>query len=297
MPREISKVAFIGLGKMGSGMAENILKNGFDLVVYNRTESKMEPLVKKGAKRASTPKEAAALCDVIITNVMDDHSVYEVSTGEKGILAGIKPGGIHIGTTTNSPSCAQRMTNLHDETKSSYIAAPVAGRPDAAAAGQLRTWIAGDQELIQKCTPLIKSYAVTIINMGDDQGVANSVKLINNYIAISLIELAGQVYTFGDKSGVNLEFLNKLLHSFIGSPGIQKYINRMRMRDFDPAGFALSAGLKDVELMLQASTDKQVTWNYATIIKDKFLEAFAYGMQNKDWSAIYEISRKRAGLE
>jgi len=297
MPNEIKKIGFIGLGKMGSGMAENILKAGFEVIVYNRTKSKMEPLADKGAQIASSPKEAASRSDVIITNVMDDNSVYEVTTGENGILAGIKPGGIHIGTTTNSPSCAQKLTQLHDKAKSSYIAAPVAGRPDAAAAGQLRTWVAGNQGLIEKCTPLINAYAVTITNVGTEQSVANCVKLINNYIAIALIELACQVYTFGEKSGVDLEFLNKLLHGFIGSPGIQKYTDRIRLRNFDPAGFAMSAGLKDVELMLQASTEKRVSWNYAAVIKDKFLEAFAHGMQDKDWSAIYEVTRKRAGLQ
>lgn len=297
MSGEIKKVAFIGLGKMGSGIVGNILKAGFNLTVYNRTQSKMAPFIAEGATGAATPREAVSGADVVMTNLMDDQSVMDVVTGENGILAGMKPGTIHIGTTTNSPRCAEQLTEMHTAHGSIYIAAPVAGLPDSARAAQLRTWVAGDPQAIEACMPLFKIYTASVTNMGSVPSVANTIKLISNYMAISVIELMGQVYTLGEKSGVDLAYLNELFHDMLPRPGHKKYATRVRERDFDPAGFALSAGLKDVELIFKAFSDKRVPCTYIGMIKDKFLSAVAYGMENKDWSAISEITRMNAGLK
>jgi 3-hydroxyisobutyrate dehydrogenase-like beta-hydroxyacid dehydrogenase len=106
-------VACVGLGRMGSGIARNILNAGFPLTVYNRTGEKMKPLVEAGAKSARTPREAAADADVVVTNLMDDASVLGAVSGVDGILAGLRRGGIHIGTTTISPSLSTRLAALH----------------------------------------------------------------------------------------------------------------------------------------------------------------------------------------
>src|ERR1700693_3519793 len=136
-------VACIGLGRMGSGIARNIQNAGFRLTVFNRTTEKMKPLVEAGATAASTPREAAASADIVVTNLMDDASVLGAVSGDNGILAGMRPGTIHIGTTTISPSLSTRLGELHAAHGSHYVAGPVAGRPDAAAAGQLLTFVAG----------------------------------------------------------------------------------------------------------------------------------------------------------
>jgi 3-hydroxyisobutyrate dehydrogenase-like beta-hydroxyacid dehydrogenase len=297
MSGEIKKVAFIGLGKMGTGIAGNILKAGFVLTVYNRTQSKMAPFIAEGATGAATPRAAAVGVDVIITNLMDDQSVMDVVTGEDGLLAGLKPGAVHIGTTTNSPRCAEQLTEMHARHGSTYIAAPVAGLPDAARAGQLRTWVAGNPKAIEACMPLFSVYTSAVTNMGNEPSVANTIKLINNYMSLSMIELMGQVYTLGEKSGIDLQYLNELFHDLLPRPGLKKYATRIRQRDFDSAGFELSAGLKDVELMIKTFSDKRVPCTYVGMIKDKFLAALAYGMEHKDWSSIYEITRMNAGLK
>jgi 3-hydroxyisobutyrate dehydrogenase-like beta-hydroxyacid dehydrogenase len=297
MSEEIKKVAFIGLGKMGAGMAANILKAGFELAVYNRTQSKMKPLVDEGATGTISPAEACSGADAVVTNLMDDRSVMDIVTGEKGVLAGLKSGAVHIGTTTNSPACATQVAELHAAHGSSYIAAPVLGRPNMAAAGELRTWVAGDPKAVERCKSLLESYTSSVTNLGTDPKVANTVKLINNYIAVSQIELMGQVYAVGEKNGVDLEFLNEIFKSFFANPGMGGYATRVRTRDFDPAGFELVAGYKDVGLMLQMAADAHSPLNYADVIKNKMLSAFAHGMAHKDWSAIYEITRMNAGLK
>ena len=297
MAVDIQTVAFIGLGKMGAGMARNILKAGFPLVVYNRTQSKMLPFVAAGAKDATSPKEAASGADVVVTSLMDDQSVLDVVTGDDGVLAGLKPGSIHIGTTTVSPRLATQLATLHAEHGSHYVAAPVVGRPDAADAGQLVTIVAGDPEVIERCSRLLQAYTAAITNVGADHRVANSLKLAINYVLASMIELMGQVYAFGERSGIDLSILNGLFQSMFAHPGLQAYATRVRTRDFDDAGFDLVSGLKDVRLILDAAVDTRVALPYASIIQDKLLSALAHGMAHRDWSATYDITRMNAGLE
>lgn len=294
---EIRNVAVIGLGRMGAGIARNLLKAGFQLTVYNRTASKMQLLIDAGAAGAGSPRQAVAAADAVLTSLMDDQSVYDVVTGHDGILAGLKRGGIHIGTSTVSPGCSKRLAALHAEHGSTYIAGPVVGRPDVAEAGQLQTFVAGDPDAVARCGPVFAAYSTGPINLGTEPALANSMKLAVNYVIASLIELMGQVYAFGERSGIDLQFINMMLATIVGPPPLKEYANRVRLRAFEPAGFELSAGLKDVHLMLQASADTRVALPYANIVRDKLLAAIANGMEHKDWSATYEITRMNAGLK
>lgn len=293
---KIKKVGFLGLGKMGGFMASNILKAGFDVTVYNRTQEKTKPLVEKGAKGAATPREAASGMDVVITCLMDDQSMLDTVSGADGILAGLKPGGIHIGTATISPLCATKMDELHKSHGSYYVAAPIFGRPDAAEAGTLLTYVTGDPDVIASCDELFDAYAKTHVYMGEDTRIVNSVKLSMNFMLVSLVELFSEVYTFSEKSGVDLEFAEKLILTVLAHPVLGEYTTRIRSRDFEPAAFALKAGFKDVELMLQASSEVHAPLVFASAVREKFVTAMASGMADKDWSAIYEVTRKNAGL-
>ena len=293
----IEKVACIGLGRMGIGIARNILKAGFALTVYNRTAGKAQPLIDAGARSAASPSDAAAGADVVLSSLMDDQSVFDAVTGEHGVLAGLKPGGIHIGTTTVSPGCARRLAELHAAHGSTYIAAPVVGRPDAAAAGQLLTFVAGDPAAVARCRRVLEAYSHSQINLGTEHGTANSMKLAVNYVLVSVVELMGQVYAFAERSGIDLQIVNVMLASLFAAQGLKDYATRVRAREFEPAGFELTAGLKDVQLILQASVDTRVALPYAGIVRDKLLAALAHDMAHKDWSAIYEITRLNAGLK
>ena len=257
----------------------------------------MEPFINQGATGTRSPKEAAARTGVVLTCLMDDKSVLDSVTGENGVLAGLKPGGVHIGTTTISPGCAAQLAELHAAHGSYYVAGPVVGRPHHAETGQLLTYVAGDPEVIAKCTHLFNAYTRGTTNVGPEHKVANSVKLSINYMAISLIEMMGQVYAFGEKSEIDSELVNELIEMILDHPVLRMYAKKIRTRDFDGAGFELVSGFKDVQLMLEASTDTRAPLNYASIIREKLLTAMAHGMEYRDWSAIYEITRMNAGLE
>ena len=286
-------VACVGLGRMGSGIARNILNAGFPLTVYNRTAEKMKPLVEAGAKSARTPREAAAGADVVVTNLMDDASVLGAVSGVDGILAGLPRGGIHIGTTTMSPSLSTRLAALHEERGSHYVAGPVAGRPDAAAAGKLFTFVAGKSEWIERCRGVIDAYANRIIPMGEDPAIAMSMKLVGNFMVASLIELIGEAYVFAECRGVDPSFLTAMFKQFI--PAASEYVDRIGARDFERAGFTLDGGLKDVTLILQAAAEVHAPLSYASVVRDKCIAAQARGLGGMDWSVMTETSRNDAG--
>ena len=286
-------VACVGLGRMGSGIARNILNAGFPLTVYNRTAEKMKPLVEAGAKPARTPREAAEDADVVVSNLMDDASVLGAVSGVDGILAGLRRGGIHIGTTTISPSLSTRLAALHEDHGSHYIAGPVAGRPDAAAAGTLFTFVAGKSEWIERCRPVIDAYANRIIPMGEDPAIAMSMKLVGNFMVASLIELIGEAYVFAECRGVDPTFLTAMFKQFI--PAASEYVDRICARDFERAGFTLDGGLKDVTLILQAAAEVHAPLSYASVVRDKCIAAQARGLGSMDWSVMTETSRYDAG--
>ena len=291
------RVAFIGLGKMGAGIARNIQKAGFALTVYNRTASKTQPFVEAGATRAASAREAAAGADVVVTSLMGDESVKAVVEGSEGVLAGLSPGAIHVGTSTISPACATELARLHATHGSHYIAGPVLGRPDVAEAGELRTFVAGDGDAIARCTALLEAYSQMVVPVGAEPSVANAVKISINYMVASVIELMGQVYTFGEKSGISAPHLALIMKTLFPQPQLQEYAERIQARDFEPGGFAMTGGLKDVDLFLKAAGDLHVAMPYANIVRDKLLAAVAHGMEEHDWSGIYEITRQQAGLD
>lgn len=289
------KVAFIGLGNMGRGMAGCILKAGFELAVFNRTRSKMNSFVTAGAKGGSSIGDTVKDADIVITSLMDDKSVLD--TLGAGLLAAMKPGAIHLGVTTISPNCADELAKLHKEHGTTYVAGPVAGRPNAAADGELLTFLAGDHAAIEYVMPVCKAYAKEIVEISERHGVANSMKLCLNYSVISIIELMGEVYTFAERSGVPLDAVRDFYLSAFAAPPLKMYARKIVTRNFDgEMGFAMTAGLKDVSLIADAHERAGVPFEIGKIIKTKLEAGIASGMSARDWSAIYDVTRHKAGL-
>jgi len=290
------KIALLGLGKMGSALARRLLQANFDLTVYNRSKDKMQPLVQAGAKPASTPKEAVANADVVLTCLLDDKAVLETVKGENGILVSLKPGTIHIGTSTILPDTSKQLTKLHQEQGSIYIAGNVLGVPKVADKGELTTIVAGNQNAINQCTAIFNSYSAKILKVGTEPYQANVVKISANYFLVTTIEAMGEIYTFAEKSHVDLDFMNGFFHTVLAHPAFKLYADKIKARDFDNVNFDMKGGIKDLNLFQQAFMDVGVVPDIANIIKNKFIIAIAQGMENKDWSAVTEITREQAGL-
>lgn len=291
-------LGFIGLGKMGAGICANIQREGFSITVYNRTRSKAEPFEKKGASIAGSPGEAAEKSDIILTSLMDDASVLENCTGENGILTGLKPGGIHIGLTTILPATANMLSDLHKKKQGHYIAAPVLGRPDAAAAGSLISILGGDSNAIESVRPVIDCYSEKIIPISNTPGLANVLKVCVNYVAMTQLVMFGEVFTFAEKSSLDKEIIFKFAQMIFGVSGpMIEYVEKIKNRTFDDAGFALTGGLKDSLLFEKAFVDAGVNAGIAALAKEKLMAAAVNGLGDKDWSALTEMIRLSAGLD
>ena len=290
------KIAFIGLGNMGSGMASCILRSGRDLTVWNRTAAKADSLVAAGAKLAPSPTAAVADADLVITSLMDDASVLDM-VNDGGLLAAMKPGAIHLCVTTISPGCAEKLAKLHAERGARYISGPVIGRPDAAAAGHLATYLAGDHTAIEAVKPVCGSYAKMVVEISDQPSVANSIKLVINYAGISIIEILGETYAFAEKCGVNPAYVQQFFQMAFAHPAMKMYAEKVCKRDYkEDVGFAMSAGLKDVRLMLSAADQVGVAFEIGKIVERKMLSALSGDLANADWSAICEVTRRESHL-
>lgn len=296
MEKEL-KIGFIGLGKMGAGICSNIQKAGFPLSVYNRTQSKMASFVEAGAFGCKSPKETAERSDIILTSLMDDQSMIDATTGESGILAGLKKGGIHICLTTISIKTAEKLERLHRENGCIYLSGPVVGRPDVAAEGKLKTFMSGDINAIESCKPLVESYTTMLLSIGSTASEAISMKVCANYMVISQMEMMGELYTFAEKSGLNLDFLQMMFQMAFAEPTLKMYAEKIKNRDFGDAGFDLVGGLKDIKIYEDAFTNVYAIPSIAKIVKDKMVTAIALGMGKNDWSTTYEITRLQAGLK
>lgn len=291
------KVALLGLGKMGSGVAKCLLGAGTDLVVWNRSADKVEPFVAAGARTARSARAAVTGVDVVITSLMDDASVLALLEAPDGILAGLPHGSIHLCITTISPKFADQLDALHRRHGSHFVAGPVAGRPDSAAAGQLITFLAGDASAVERVAPLCAAYARRVVRLGATPGTACCMKLCVNYTAVSIIELMGEIYTFAEKCGIPPAALGDFFDDAFAHPALKTYAVKLRERKFAAAGgFTMKGGIKDVRMMLEASRAFGVAFDIGTVVERKMSQAMQLGMENDDWSAFSEITRRDAGL-
>lgn len=282
---------------MGSRICARIHRAGFPLTIYNRTAWKAEPFATDGACIAETPASVGRRCDAVFTSLFDDASVLEICEGSGGLLAGLRPGSVHLGLTTVLPRTAKRLAELHEAVGAAYVSAPVLGRPEAAEAGVLRTFASGNQEAIMRCEEALNVYSQFVLNLGADPATACVMKVCANYIAAAQIELIGEVYAFAEKSSLGLEVVLAAFQTAFADPTLKMYAEKIKNRDFDSAGFDLEGGWKDVTIFYKAFTEVGVSPGIAAVALVKLAAARGYGLGHKDWSATYEITRLMAGLE
>jgi 3-hydroxyisobutyrate dehydrogenase-like beta-hydroxyacid dehydrogenase len=296
-------IAFIGLGNMGSAMATNLLKAGHTLTVYNRSRARADALKSLGARIAATPGEAAAGAEVAITMLADDHALESVVLGQgmaekgKGILDSLPPNAIHVSMSTISVALSRQLAAVHAESKQHYVAAPVFGRPEAAAAAKLFIVAAGPAAQIERCRPLFDAMGQKTFLAGDDPSGANLMKLAGNFLITAVIEGLAESFALVRKSGLDVNQFHEILtSSLFNAPIYKTYGALIASEKFEPAGFKLPLGLKDNRLLLAAAEEAAVPMPMASLVRDRFLAALAQGMAESDWSAISRISAKDAGL-
>jgi 3-hydroxyisobutyrate dehydrogenase-like beta-hydroxyacid dehydrogenase len=289
-------IGLIGLGKMGAGIARSLLRGGHKITVYNRTAARAEALRGEGALVAGSIAEACAP-GVVLTMLADDAALETVVYGERSVLAALPAGGLHISLSTISVALSDRLTADHARARQQYLAAPVFGRPEAAASGALIVVAAGPPDVLEKAKPLFAAIGPRLVAFGEKPSLANVVKLAGNFLIASVIESLAEALALARKSGIDPAALLDLLTTTLFNAPVYKNYGSMIVEDrYEPSGFEASLGLKDVRLALQAAEAASVPMPIASLVHDRFVTAIARGNAHKDWSILGRVAAEDAGL-
>ncbi len=290
------KVGFIGLGRMGAGMAANLLEAGHDLTVYNRTPGKTRELAARGARTADSVA-AASRGEAVFTMLADDEAVEHVALGAGGILESLAAGALHVSSSTVSVALSAKLAERHARARQRYVAAPVFGRPEAAAARQLFVTAAGEPAALEAAAPLLAAVGQRTFVVARAPELANLVKLSGNFLICSVIESLGEALALVAKAGVDRhQFVDLLTSTLFNAPLYRTYGALIAGERFEPAGFAAPLGQKDIRLTLAAAEALRVPLPFASVLRDRFLALLARGGENLDWSAISRLAAADAGL-
>lgn len=291
------RIGFIGLGDMGAPMARNLVKAGHQVTVYNRTRTRAETLAKEGANVADSPASAARQ-GVVITMLADDRAVESVVFGPDGIVEGLPTEGVHISMSTISAALSNRLAAEHRKKNQRYIAAPVFGRPTAAAERKLYIMAAGPADGIAHVRPVFEALGQRTFEIGEIAEQANVVKLSGNFLLTCVIEGLGEVFAVARKAGVDpKKVLEVLINTLFNAPAYQTYGPIILEGKFSPPGFKLHLGLKDVRLMLQTAEGVSAPMPFASVVRDHFLAAIGNGNADLDWAALALVPAELAGLK
>jgi 3-hydroxyisobutyrate dehydrogenase-like beta-hydroxyacid dehydrogenase len=291
------KIAFIGLGRMGMGMARNLLRARHTLAVYNRSREKTEALAADGARVANSPADACRDAEVVMTMVADDHALEQVVFGNDGIASAMKSDCIHLSHSTISTVLARKLTVEHAQRKQVYLSVPVFGRPEAAETKNLLVVAAGPSESVERCRPLFDAIGRQTFVVGTEPWQANVAKVCGNFMIISAIEAFGEAYATLRKAGVAPQSFLEIMNALLGSQVIANYGRIIAQEQFEPAGFALKLGLKDIRLVLAAAEECAAPMPLASLVHDHLLSALAQGQGDMDWSSLTQVIARNAGLK
>lgn len=290
------KVGFVGLGRMGAGMAANLIKAGHEVTVYNRTREKTDALAARGAKVA---RSVATAChgDAVVTMLADDEALEQVALGAGGVLASLSRDALHVSCSTISVALSERLTERHAVAGQHFVAAPVFGRPEAAAAGELAVVAGGQPQALEAAGPVLEALGRRTFVVSETPKLANLVKLSGNFLIASVIESLGEALALTGKGGIDAhQYIELLTSTLFDVPIYKTYGALIAEGKFEPAGFAAPLGHKDIRLALAAAEELRVPLPFAGVLRERFLALLARGEERLDWSAIGKLAAVDAGL-
>jgi 3-hydroxyisobutyrate dehydrogenase len=289
----MNTIAFLGLGVMGRGMAARLLGAGFQVVVWNRTPSRAEPLQQKGARLASSPGDAASAADVIVAMVADDAASRDVWVGRDGALASARPGAIAIECSTVSPAWVVELATEVAARQCTLLDAPVLGSRPQAADGQLVFLVGGDAAVLERVRPALEPMSRAIVHLGPVASGAR-MKLVNNFMAGVQAATLAEALAMIDGIGLDRDAaFSVLANGAPGSPLVKTVGPRMVARDYD-VNFALSLMRKDLSYAIDEAATHGVTLSIASAARDRYDKAVQAGLGEADFSAVVEPIRGAA---
>jgi len=291
-----NKVGFIGLGIMGMPMARNLIKAGFEVVIYNRTASKADKMVSEGAKKAGSPGDVARQCPAVITIVSDTPDVESVILGENGIIEGIRPDSVVIDMSTISPQATQKIATRLREKGAHLLDAPVSGGEGGAIAGTLSIMVGGDTEVFERCQPILRAMGKNIIHVGVN-GMGQTVKLMNQILVAGNLNAVVEALVFAKKSGVDLEKATSAVSGgAAGSWQLSNLAPRICKRDFEP-GFMIDLMQKDLKLVMEAAAAVKTPLPVTSLIHQMFFSLQSAGEGKSGTQALVKVLERVAGVE
>jgi len=292
------RIGLVGLGRMGQGMGARLLSGGHELLVYNRTSGKSVDLEKAGAQVASTVAAACKDREIVISMVADDAALNEVTLGSGGIRGSLAKDAVHVAMGTHSAGVIQALAAAHAEKGQAFVAAPVLGRPDAAAAGQLVIVAAGPPAAVKKCEPAFSVMGRKTVEAGSAPEAALAIKLANNFVLGCAIETMAEGFALVRKYGVNPQvFYDVMTEGLFAAPAYKVYGKLMVDSSYDKPGFTTRLGLKDIKLALAAAELVNVPLPSGSVVRDRLVGAIAHGDGDKDWAVLGREQARACGLE
>lgn len=289
-------VGVIGLGIMGSGMAANLVERGHDVVVWNRTRSKTEPLVALGAQQASSPADVASRCDVVIICVSDTPDVESVVEGPDGVLTQVGARSLVIDHSTISPSTTVRLAERVSTAGGSWLDAPVSGGSEGAKAGTLSIMVGGEAEDLERAKPYLEAYGTTITHVGPT-GAGQQAKIVNQILVVGNQLAASEALLYAQQAGLDLETTLRAVEG--GAAGSWMLSNRgpqMIERDWRP-GFTIDLQQKDLRLALDGAAELGVPLPGTALIFQLYRGLQAKGLGSEGNHALVKALEELSGTE
>ena len=277
-------------------MVKNLQRAGHEVWVYNRTREKAKALVADGARIANTPGEATRFCEAMFTMLSDDGAAEEVVFGADGIAHSLGRDAVHISSSTISVAFSKKLENEHRARGQGYVSAPVFGRPEAAESKQLIVVAGGEITSVERVLPLFGAIGRRTFIAGTEPWHANAMKLCGNFMIASMIETFSEALVALRKANADTNLFLEAMNELFASPVYKNYGSVINSRKFEPAGFALKLGLKDVRQVLEFAQELPAPMPLASLVRDRFLSAMANGQEEMDWSSLERVAARSAGV-
>ena len=291
-------VGFIGLGRMGRGMARRILGGGHNLTVHDSVASQLTDIVAAGAISAPTVADVCRDRDVVVTMLVEDAVVSDVALRPGGIRDSLPAGAIHLAMGTHGVAAIRALEAAHAAAKQFLVAAPVLGRPDMAASGQLGIVAAGPSEAVQRCQPLLDLIGRRTFHAGAPPEAATVIKLANNLVLGCAMVAMGEGFSLVRKYGVEPQVLYDVMtEGLFSAPAYKGYGKTMVDQTYDNVGSPITVGLKDANLIQAAADLARVPLPSFNVYRDRLLGAVAHGDGDKDQAALAREQARACGLE
>ena len=292
------KIGFIGLGRMGQGMAARVLGGGHDLLVYNRSAGKSADLAKAGAKVAANIADVCKDRDLVISMVADDAALEQTTLGPGGVRESLPKSAVYAAMGTHSAGAIQAVDAALKAKGLTFVAAPVLGRPDAAAAGQLVIVAAGPADALKSCEPAFSVIGRKTMEAASAPEAAIAIKLANNFVLGCAVETMAEAFALVRKYGVNPQvFYDVMTEGLFAAPAYKVYGKLIVDSSYDKPGFTVKLGLKDIKLALAAAELVGVPLPSGSVVRDRLVGAIGHNEGDKDWAVLGREAARASGLE